>query len=175
MVCRVIILRSCALRFEWLEPRFGLHLYRMAGPPASTSTQFSSSFPELENYGGFVNFSHKIFGDQMVLYGDLFYQNATSHDELAPGATGSFQTPGSGHAGHPAARAHSAGGVTPPGTPDLTRTPVFRRMLSIRLTRSIRSSLAAAGRVSSNSAIACSTTKPKRSSRRSGCQGRQAV
>ncbi|MBA3543640.1 MAG: TonB-dependent receptor [Chthoniobacterales bacterium] len=56
--------------------------------------QFSSSFPEIENYGGFVNFTHKIFGDQMVLFGDLFYQNTSSHDELAPSATGSFQTAG---------------------------------------------------------------------------------
>src|SRR5690242_642433 len=31
--------------------------------------QFSSSFPEIENYGGFVNFSHKLFGDQMALFG----------------------------------------------------------------------------------------------------------
>ncbi len=49
---------------------------------------FSSSFPEQENYGGFVNFNHKLFGEQMVLYGDMFYQNTTSHGELAPGATG---------------------------------------------------------------------------------------
>lgn len=56
--------------------------------------KFSSSFPEIENYGGFVNFSHKLFGDQMVLFGDLFYENTTSHDELAPSATGSFQTAG---------------------------------------------------------------------------------
>ncbi len=56
--------------------------------------QFSSSFPEIENYGGFVNFTHKIFGDQMVLFGDLYYQNSTSHDELAPSATGSFSNPG---------------------------------------------------------------------------------
>lgn len=56
--------------------------------------QFSSSYPEIENYGGFVNFTHKLFGDQMVLFGDLFYENTTSHDELAPSATGSFQTAG---------------------------------------------------------------------------------
>ena len=55
----------------------------------------SGSFPDIENYGGFVNFTHKIFGDQMVLFGDLFYQNTTTHNELAPGATGDFQTPGS--------------------------------------------------------------------------------
>ena len=56
--------------------------------------KFSSSFPEIENYGGFFNFSHKLFGDQMVLFGDMFYENTSSHDELAPSATGSFQTAG---------------------------------------------------------------------------------
>ncbi len=55
----------------------------------------SATFPEIENYGGFVNFTHKLFGDQMVLFGDLFYENTSSHDELAPSATGSFQTAGS--------------------------------------------------------------------------------
>ncbi len=39
--------------------------------------QFSSSFPQLENYGGFVAFDHKWFGDQLVIYGDLYYQNAS--------------------------------------------------------------------------------------------------
>ena len=34
--------------------------------------QFSSSFPQMENYGGFVAFDHKWFGDQVVLYGDLY-------------------------------------------------------------------------------------------------------
>ncbi len=57
--------------------------------------QFSSSFPELENYGGFVNFTHKVFGDQMVLFGDIFYENSVSHNVLAPTATGDFDTPGS--------------------------------------------------------------------------------
>jgi len=56
--------------------------------------KYSLSYPELEYYGGFVNFSHKIFGDQMVLFGDVFYQNSFAHDELAPSATGNFQTPG---------------------------------------------------------------------------------
>jgi iron complex outermembrane receptor protein len=56
--------------------------------------KFSSSYPEIENYGGFFNFTHKIFGDQMVLFGDMFYENTSSHDELAPSATGSFQTAG---------------------------------------------------------------------------------
>ncbi len=54
----------------------------------------SSSFPALESRGGFVNFSHKVFGDQLVVFGDLFYENTVSHDELAPTATGSFDVPG---------------------------------------------------------------------------------
>ncbi len=57
--------------------------------------QYSSTFPELEYYGGFTSFEHRIFGEQLVLFGDIFYNNATSHDELAPDATGDFQTPGS--------------------------------------------------------------------------------
>ena len=82
--------------------------------------QFSSSYPEIENYGGFANFSHKIFGDQMVLFGDIFYQNTTSHDELAPTATGNFQTPGSFRHRHSAG--HNLNGVAPPGTPTFEET-----------------------------------------------------
>jgi outer membrane receptor protein involved in Fe transport len=55
---------------------------------------FSNSTPTSERYGGYVNFDHKIFGDQMVIYGDMLYQNVKTHNELAPGATGSFQTAG---------------------------------------------------------------------------------
>jgi iron complex outermembrane receptor protein len=80
------------------------------------------SFPELENYGGFANFSHKIFGDQMVLFGDLFYQNTFTHNELAPGATGSFQTPGSVVLAIPPGT--NLNGVAPPGTPTFEDTGV---------------------------------------------------
>ena len=76
---------------------------------------YSSSFPEQENYGGFVNFSHKLFGEQMVLYGDLFYQNTTSHGELAPGATGNFQTPGSVTLAIPPNTPNPGGDATPTG------------------------------------------------------------
>ena len=68
---------------------------RLLGSSVFNFNQFSSSYPTIENYGGFVNFDHKIYGDQMVIYGDLYYQHASSHDELAPSATGKFQTPGS--------------------------------------------------------------------------------
>jgi len=55
---------------------------------------FSLAFPEQERYGGYLAGDHKIFGDQMVGYADMFYQNVKTHNELAPGATGSFQTAG---------------------------------------------------------------------------------
>jgi outer membrane receptor protein involved in Fe transport len=55
---------------------------------------FSQSTPESERYGGYVNFTHKVFGDSFVIYGDMAYQNVKTHNELAAAATGSFQTAG---------------------------------------------------------------------------------
>ncbi|MDQ3446060.1 MAG: TonB-dependent receptor, partial [Pseudomonadota bacterium] len=55
---------------------------------------FSGSTPESERYGGYFNASHKVFGDSLVIYADLLYQNVKTHNELAPAATGSFQTAG---------------------------------------------------------------------------------
>src|SRR5207247_5221115 len=43
----------------------------------------------------YAAFEHKICDDQLRLFGDFYYVDAKSHDELAPDATGSFQTPGS--------------------------------------------------------------------------------
>ncbi len=82
----------------------------------------SASFPEIEYYGGFVNFSHKIVGDQMVLFGDLFYENTSSHDELAPSATGSFQTAGSTTLAIPPRT--NLNGTTPFGGPTFAETGV---------------------------------------------------
>src|SRR5207244_12212691 len=62
--------------------------------PGFNFNEFSLSFPESERYGIYLNANHKIFGDQMVLYADGFYQNVKTHNELAPPATGSFQTAG---------------------------------------------------------------------------------
>ena len=82
--------------------------------------QFSSSYPQIENWGGFVTFDHKWFGDQVVIYGDLYYQQATSHDELAPSATGSFQTPGQVTLAIPPNS--NLNGVAPPLTPTFEET-----------------------------------------------------
>jgi iron complex outermembrane recepter protein len=57
--------------------------------------QFALAFPETGRYGGFVNAEHQVWADQLVTYGDLFYQNVKSHNELAPSATGDFLAPGS--------------------------------------------------------------------------------
>jgi iron complex outermembrane recepter protein len=56
---------------------------------------FSSSFPKQERWGGYGAFEHKICDDLLRIYGDFYYVDAKTHDELAPVATGSFQTPGS--------------------------------------------------------------------------------
>jgi hypothetical protein len=76
---------------------------------------------------GVVAFDHKWFGDQLVIYGDLYYQNAASHDELAPSATGSFQTAGQVTLAIPPNSVHlgpdgQPDGVTPPSTPTFAET-----------------------------------------------------
>ncbi len=54
---------------------------------------FPSVQPESERYGGFLNADHKFFGDQLVAYGDVFYQHVFTRYELAPTPTGFFQQP----------------------------------------------------------------------------------
>ena len=56
--------------------------------------RYQTELPDAERYGGFVNAEHKIFGDQMVAYADLFYQQAEVHYELPPVPTFNFQNPG---------------------------------------------------------------------------------
>src|SRR5947208_510881 len=62
--------------------------------PGFNFNQFSLSFPESERYGAYVSGDDKVFGDQMVVYADGFYQTVQTHNELAPPATGSFETKG---------------------------------------------------------------------------------
>ena len=54
----------------------------------------AGAVPDSERYGGFVTTSHKICDDQLVLYGDFFYQKVKTLYQIAPTATGNFQTPG---------------------------------------------------------------------------------
>src|SRR5204863_6911275 len=76
---------------------------------------FSLSFPEQERYGGYFSGNHKIFGDQMVGYADLMYQNVKTHNELAPGATGSFESPGATVLAIPPSTPNPGGDATPTG------------------------------------------------------------
>jgi iron complex outermembrane receptor protein len=91
--------------------------------PGFNFNEFSLSFPSSERYGGYVSFDHKIFGDQMVLYGDAFYQNVRTHNELAAPATGSFQTKGQTTLAIPP-RVPNPAGTTPFGGPTYAETGV---------------------------------------------------
>ncbi len=63
--------------------------------PGFNFNLYSSSYPQQERWGGYAAFEHKICDDQLRLFGDFFYVDAKTHDELAPDATGNFITPGS--------------------------------------------------------------------------------
>src|SRR5213596_653227 len=91
--------------------------------PGFNFNLFSLSLPESERYGTWVSADHKIFGDQMVAYADAFYQNVNTHNELAPPATGSFETKGQTILAIPP---HSpiAPGSEPPNTPTHAETGV---------------------------------------------------
>jgi iron complex outermembrane receptor protein len=91
--------------------------------PGFNFNEFSLSFPSSERYGGYVSFDHKVFGDQMVLYGDSFYQNVRTHNELAAPATGSFQTKGQTTLAIPP-RVPNPAGTTPFGGPTYAETGV---------------------------------------------------
>jgi iron complex outermembrane recepter protein len=77
---------------------------------------FASSFPESERYGTYLAAEHKVFGDQLVLYANGYYENVKTHNEAAPGATGNFETKGQTTLVIPP---HSpiAPGAEPPNTP----------------------------------------------------------
>ncbi|MEP7071229.1 MAG: TonB-dependent receptor [Verrucomicrobiota bacterium] len=79
------------------------------------------AFPSVERYGGYTSVEHKVFGDHLVLFADMFYENAKAHNELAPAATGSFLTKGSTPLAIPPNHP-LPGGVTPPNTPTFDET-----------------------------------------------------
>jgi hypothetical protein len=82
---------------------------------------FSSNYPEQERWGGYAAFSDKICGDQVVIFGDFYYDDVKQHDELAPIARGSFVLPGAPTLAIPP---HSnLNGVAPPNTPRFAGQP----------------------------------------------------
>src|SRR5438270_3712308 len=90
--------------------------------PGFNFNLFASSFPKSERYGTYLSAEHKVFGDQMVLYADGYYENVKTHNEAAPPATGNFETKGQTTLAIPP---HSPlGGVSPPNTPTFAETGV---------------------------------------------------
>lgn len=94
-----------------------------AGALGFNFNQFSLSFPSTERYGGYTHFEHKFYSDQAVVYGDVMYQNVKSRNELAPPATGSFQTAGQVTLAIPP-RVPNLAGTTPFGGPTYDETGV---------------------------------------------------
>jgi iron complex outermembrane recepter protein len=80
---------------------------------------FAGSFPEQERWGGYAAFNDKICDDQVQLYGDFYYDDVKGHDELAPNATGNFETPGFFSVFIPP-HAPIVAGAEPPNTPTAT-------------------------------------------------------
>jgi iron complex outermembrane receptor protein len=91
--------------------------------PGFNFNQFSLSFPSSERWGGYAYFEHKVCEDQVVIYGDFMYQNVQAHNELAPPATGSFQTAGQTVLAIPP-DTPIAPGAEPPNTPTHVETGV---------------------------------------------------
>src|SRR6266446_3371515 len=52
---------------------------------------FTGELPDTERYGVFINADHKIFGDQMVAYGDVFFERADVRNDFGPAPTVAFQ------------------------------------------------------------------------------------
>ena len=99
------------------------YTYSAARQSVFNFNQFSATYPEIEEYGGYMTFDHKTYGDAMVVYGDLYYENVRSHDELAPAATGSFQTAGQVTLAIPPTNKPRTAS-SPPGTPTYAETGV---------------------------------------------------
>ena len=88
----MIAIPSSVMR-RFLQTAMRRHPITPTHPDASVFFNFnrySEALPDSERYGGFVNFDHKICGDQLLVYGDFFYQNVKTSYDLAPTATGDF-------------------------------------------------------------------------------------
>jgi outer membrane receptor protein involved in Fe transport len=54
---------------------------------------YRSALPDTQRYGEFITIDHKVFGDAMVVYADVFYQHVDTHYEGASPNTGDFAQP----------------------------------------------------------------------------------
>jgi iron complex outermembrane receptor protein len=98
---------------------------RVRGPgsplPGFNFNAFSGSYPEQERYGGYASFNDKVCEDMVQIYGDFYYTKVKTHNELAPGATGSFFTPGQVTIAIPPRM--PLNGMAPPNTPRFVGEP----------------------------------------------------
>src|SRR6184192_3091759 len=62
--------------------------------PGFNFNLYAGSYPKQERWGGYAALEHKICDDQLRIFVDFYYVDAKTHDELAPEATGNFETPG---------------------------------------------------------------------------------
>src|SRR5437763_2040316 len=62
--------------------------------PGFNFNLYAGSYPKQERWGGYTAFEHKICDDQFRIFGDFYYVDAKTHDELAPTATGPFEVLG---------------------------------------------------------------------------------
>ncbi|HEY4281527.1 MAG TPA: TonB-dependent receptor, partial [Chthoniobacterales bacterium] len=83
--------------------------------PGFNFNAISGSYPEQERYGGYASFNDRVCEELVQIYGDFYYTKVKTHNELAPGATGSFFTPGSATIAIPPGI--PLNGVAPPNTP----------------------------------------------------------
>ena len=52
---------------------------------------FTGELPDTERYGAFIMADHKIFGEQMVAYGDVFFERDDVRNDFGPAPTLAFQ------------------------------------------------------------------------------------
>jgi iron complex outermembrane receptor protein len=62
--------------------------------PGFNFNAFSGSYPKQERWGGYAAMEHKICDDQFRIFGDFYYVDSKTHDELAPSATNDFEQSG---------------------------------------------------------------------------------
>jgi iron complex outermembrane receptor protein len=62
--------------------------------PGFNFNAYAGSYPKQERWGGYAAFEDKLCNDQLRIFGDFYYVDAKTHDELAPTATGGFEQPG---------------------------------------------------------------------------------
>jgi iron complex outermembrane receptor protein len=94
LATRSLIFGSAPIGSNGLSPASD-YTYATGRPRVFNFNLYSSSYPEQERWGGYAAFEQKICDDQLRLFGDFYYVDAKTHDELAPEATGNFETPGS--------------------------------------------------------------------------------